>query len=182
MKVMLSVSLKLTLMVVIVSIIALFALTSVIIDNQNKYIEEQKIHVIILHQDTLSALISDFNSSLCKIDNINSNESLNQMIENFTDRGIRITKININTPNYENKLVVKSSNISQLIGEYADPYFVERTEQLSTFAVVGDEMFNPEPINNEGEIPIEAIIAFICTSFVILIIVLYKGRYVYESK
>jgi PGF-pre-PGF domain-containing protein len=74
-------------------------------------------------------------------------------------------------------------NIVQISGNDDDNnfYFFATTEQLSTFAVVGDEIVNPTPVTQD-DFPIEAIIAFVCTSLIALTIILYKGRYVYDSK
>jgi signal transduction histidine kinase len=137
-------------MVVIVSIIALFALTSVLIDNQTKYLEEQRTNTIIVHQDCLSALISDFNSSLCKIDDIENEKSAHESIEKFTDSGINITKININIADSENKLVIIASNISGLVGEYSEPYFVEGTGELNYLAFENGDTFLYSPEDEPG--------------------------------
>ena len=63
-------------------------------------------------------------------------------------------------------------------------YFSAETPGLSTFAVVGSKVISPgqTPDKEENELPWIFIVVFIILAFIVLTVVLIKGKYIYTDK
>ena len=158
-KVNISISLKITLLVIIVSAIVIIAnlLFSVGIEEQdpNNPIYESQ-------YDKSDVLIYGINLSVSN--DLNNSIYLNQVINDFIDWNDEVLHININLLNSEGELIISGSNDEDLVGENTFSYIVEGNdyskkchEEDNTYYIPFPDENPPSmiilsPINKSGEI------------------------------
>ena len=112
-----SLSLKLTLIVVLVSAVIILSLTYVNIYNQKSFFERN-------YSEKASALAKSFDASIAFHNAFNDTEQLQRYIENINDSNSELLQINLNIPSDNDSTifyVFVSSNIN-LIGSQAEIY------------------------------------------------------------